>query len=227
MKKIFALALASIALSACGSNDDDTPVPAPEKQATEPEPLKPAPLKVDPTLKPKFVSECEFQLGYGAASNKLFYTTLLQTSSATTCGATFDTVASKRYLTLGTGNMNALAPLMYFPFVERLEVLGLMTMETGQLANLKNLQFLSIHSSDVLDLTFLTYIPYLSTLVIENTPFTSLAPLAKIPNLRTFAFKAPKNASGKETLPKDEAHCPVLSARKALNDACKEYRGIK
>jgi len=226
MKKIFVSALAALAVSACGSNDDDTPVRAPQ-QATEPEPVKPVPLKIDPALKPKFVKECGGALTAEGTPTKRLYTTLLQTTSTTTCGAAFDVVASKRALSLGTGDTAPLAPLAFFPFVERLEIVGPFAQEKPELAKLKNLQVLSISFSDVTDLSFLMSLPYLSSIAVEGTPVASLAPLTGFANLRTFAFESLKNANGKETLPKDEKHCPIRSARKAVNDACKYYRGIK
>jgi len=227
MKKILVSVLASLALSACGSNDDDTPARAPEQQNSEPAPVKPAPLKIDPALKPKFVEECKFALAAEGAPVKPFYANILMRNSTTDCASAYDVIASKRSLALGTGNINSLLPLAFFPFIERLEIIGPLVNETAELAKLKNLQSLTIQMSDVTDLSFLTAVPYLSTLVIESTPFTSLAPLVKLPNLRNLAFEAPKDKSGKETLAKDEAHCPVLSERKAVNDVCKDYRGIK
>ena len=229
MKKIFASAFACLALSACGSNDDDTPARAPEQQAAEPAPVKPAPLKIDPALRPKFVKECESALApEGSPINtKRLYSTILDTTSSTNCGAAFDVVASKRSLSLGTGDTNSLAPLAFFPFIERLEIVGPLAKETAELAKLKNLQALSITFSDVTDLSFLTALPYLSRVTVSGTPVASVAPLAKLANLRLLAFELLKTSDGKDTLPKDEKHCPVLSARKAVNDACKDYRGIK
>jgi|GEM_PF-1659246 len=227
MKKIFVSALAALALSACGSNDDNTPARAPEQQTGEPAPVKPAPLKIDPALKPKFVEECKFALSAEGAPVKPFYANILMRNSTTDCASAYDVIASKRSLALGTGNINSLAPLAFFPFIERLEIIGPLVNETAELAKLKNLQSLTIQISDVTDLSFLAAVPHLSSLVIEGTPFKSVAPLVKLPNLRTFAFEGPKDKSGKETLPKDETHCPILSARKAVNDACKEYRRIK
>jgi len=226
MKKIFVSALAALAVSACSSNDDDAPVRVPQ-QATEPEPVKPAPLKIDPALKTNFVKECDAALAAEGTPTKRLYATLLQTTSKTTCGAAFDVVASKRALSLGTGDTNPLAPLVYFPFVERLEIVGPFAQEKGELAKLKNLQALSISFSDVTDLSFLTSLPYLSALAIEGTPVANVTPLTKLENLRSFAFDSLKNTAGKETLLKDEVHCPVLSVRKAINDACKYHRGIK
>jgi len=227
MKKIFLSGLAALAISACGSDDDGASTRTPELQSEESPPVTPKHLKIDPTLKPKFVKACESAMATEGTAVKRLYTTLLETTSKATCGAAFDVVASKRALSLGTGNTNSLAPLAFFPFVERLEIVGPLAQEKAELAKLKNLQVLSISFSDVTDLTFLTSLPYLSKLAVAGTPVANVAPLAKLENLRSFAFESLQNATGKETLPKDEAHCPVLSVRKAVNDACKYHRGIK
>jgi len=212
-------------LGACGSSEDSQPRDPNSVVAPESAPVKPKPMAIDPSLKPKFVKACEAAtpgtpLGY-------VYESLADTTEKTSCSGRFDIIAKTRKATLGVTLYNSFEPLSYLPFVETLSISGPTSGGEEKIASLTNLQTLSISKSSFTDISFLKNSKYLTTLVVPSNSIKDASFLANNSNLRFFAIEDLSRTAGKANLPKDEVHCPVTSPSRPLNNGCKDYREAK
>ncbi len=224
MKNIlFAGSVLAAFVAGCGNDRDSEDVrPVPVQI---PERVKPAPLKVSAAMKKGFVETCE-----AAATDERLagvYATLKTYAKATTCGSAFDAIAKTREVTLGTRTVSSLRPLVHLPFVERVDIFGPTALELAYLSELPNLQYVGLWDSDVRDLEFLKGFKHLTSVNIDNSPVTSVAPLVDVSTLRFLTIGVYSNHFAGKRLPKDESHCPVKSKNAAVNEGCRAYRGVK
>jgi len=223
MKKFTALAkicpVSLLIFAACGHGGShrskDTPVPTPSE----------IPAKVEPGQKEAFVAECEYSKKGGPY--QVEYTNILEMKRLKDCSKAFDAIVKTRRVILSPSRGTSLAPLKHLTFCFDVTIGGKISGELAVLKKFKDMRTLGIDNSDISDITFAKSLPSLRALYVTGSPLADVSNIVDFVNLEHFDIRVPMDERGVLTLPKDEAHCPVNSANKVLNEACSNYRSTK
>jgi Leucine-rich repeat (LRR) protein len=218
--KLIVVASLGALASSCGKDESSETPPTPAAITT------PAPMALDPQWRIEFVKACKGAKPGTPEAAPFEGVSAMGRTEPKTCEDKFDAVVKTRRLALSCGMDKVCGDVLpYFPFVEELDLFGLMGAKFRETARFTNLKKLYISTTDVTDVAFLQRLPHLEVVVISTSPLSDVRPLAKFPKLRLLSFTRLEDFFGerKLTVAKNAKACPIDTPNAVFNAACVEY----